>query len=172
MNEISSAAREIAAIVVAIDEITFQTNLLAVNASIEAAHAGEYGRGFAVVATEVRNLAQRSAKAAQDIKDLVENSIRKVDNGSGLVNNSGRNFQEIISSVKTVTSIVGEIAVDTREQTVGIEQVAIAMSRIDQVTQDNSAHTERLSDAASRLADQAKGLELLVNQFVVKAEVS
>jgi methyl-accepting chemotaxis protein len=169
MNEISTASRAIAAIVGAIDEITFQTNLLAVNASIEAAHAGEHGKGFAVVATEVRTLAQRSARAAQEIKDLVENSIQKVGNGSELVNGSGRNFDQIISSVKSVTSIVGEIAVDTREQTLGIEQVSIAMSRIDQVTQGNAEHTERLSETASKLAEQAKNLEHLVSQFVVKA---
>ena len=169
MNEISAAAREIAAIIGAIDEITFQTNLLAVNASIEAAHAGEHGRGFAVVATEVRNLAQRSSRAAQNIKDLVENSIRKVNNGSGLVDTSGRNFAEIIAPVKGVTSIVGEIAVEAREQTLAVEQVSVAMSRIDQVTQENSTQTDRLSQTASKVAEHALHLERLVSRFVVKA---
>jgi len=167
MNEISAAARAISSIVVAIDEITFQTNLLAVNASIEAAQAGEQGRGFAVVATEVRTLAQRSARAAQDIKGLVENSIRKVANGSELVNSSGRNFQEIIASVKNVSSIVGEIAVNTREQTQGIEQVSVAMSRIDQVNQGNANQTDLLSETAEKVAQHANDLEQLVGNFLV-----
>ena len=168
MNEISAASKEISAIIGAIDEITFQTNLLAVNASIEAAHAGDQGRGFAVVATEVRTLAQRSARAAQEIKNLVENSVHKINNGAGLVNTSGQNFEEIISAVKNVTSIVGEIAVDAREQTVGIEQVALAMNRIDQVNQGNSTQTERLSETAWKVAEHAQQLETLVNQFVVE----
>jgi methyl-accepting chemotaxis protein len=165
MSEINAASAKIADIISTIDEIAFQTNLLAVNAAVEAARAGDEGRGFAVVASEVRSLAQRSAVAAKEVKVLIQDSLRKVEVGSVLVNRSGETLQGIVTSVKHVTDIVGEMAAAASEQSVGIEQVNTAITQLDQVTQSNSAQTEELSATAQSLSDQATSLLDLVSTF-------
>ncbi|QDV79334.1 Methyl-accepting chemotaxis protein II [Planctomycetes bacterium K2D] len=165
MSEINHASKKIAAIITTIDEIAFQTNLLALNAAVEAARAGEQGRGFAVVAGEVRNLAQRSAASAKEIKDLIQDSVGKVEKGTDLVNKSGSTLEEIVNSVKKVTDIVGEIAAASREQSTGIEQVNVAVTQLDQVTQTNAAQTEELSATSVSLTDQAETLQRVVAQF-------
>ena len=170
MAEINAASKKIADIITAIDEIAFQTNLLALNAAVEAARAGEQGRGFAVVAAEVRSLAQRSATAAKEIKALIQDSVRKVDAGSELVNRSGQTLTEIVSSVKRVTDIVGEIAAASQQQAVGIEQVTKAMAQMDQVTQTNAAQTEELSSTSQTLATHAAQMQDLVGCFVLDAD--
>src|SRR5947199_2154378 len=109
MNGISQAAGKISQIIGVIDEIAFQTNMLALNAAGEAARAGDQGRGFAVVAAEVRNLAQRSAAAAKEIKGLIHDSAEKVKQGARLVNRSGETLQEIVAGVKKVSDIIAEI---------------------------------------------------------------
>jgi methyl-accepting chemotaxis protein len=167
MSEINSASAKISDIISTIDEIAFQTNLLAVNAAVEAARAGDEGRGFAVVASEVRSLAQRSAVAAKEIKVLIQDSLKKVEAGSGLVNRSGETLQGIVGSVKRVTDIVGEIAAASGEQSTGIEQVNTAMTQMDQVTQSNSAQTEELSATAQALSEQAAHLMDLVSTFTL-----
>jgi methyl-accepting chemotaxis protein len=172
MAEINRASKKIADIITTIDEIAFQTNLLALNAAVEAARAGEQGRGFAVVAAEVRNLAQRSATAAKEIKGLIEDSVAKVDAGSELVTRSGQTLEEIVSSVKRVTHIIAEIAAASREQTAGIDQVNVAVTQMDQVTQANAAQTEELSATSHALAAQADQLQALVSRFKLDAGVA
>jgi methyl-accepting chemotaxis protein len=167
MAEINVASAKISDIISTIDEIAFQTNLLAVNAAVEAARAGDEGRGFAVVASEVRSLAQRSAVAAKEIKGLIQDSLKKVDAGSELVNRSGETLQGIVGSVKRVTDIVGEIAAASSEQSAGIEQVNTAMTQMDQVTQSNSAQTEELSATAQSLSEQSAHLMELVSAFTL-----
>jgi methyl-accepting chemotaxis protein len=165
MAEINAASAKIYDIISTIDEIAFQTNLLAVNAAVEAARAGDEGRGFAVVAAEVRSLAQRSAVAAKEIKVLIQDSLKKVEVGSALVSNSGETLQGIVGSVKRVTDIVGEMAASSGEQSTGIEQVGTAMMQMDQVTQANSAQTEELSATAHAVSGQAAHLMRLIGTF-------
>ena len=168
MTEINAASAKISDIISTIDEIAFQTNLLAVNAAVEAARAGDEGRGFAVVATEVRSLAQRSAGAAKEIKFLIQDSLKKVERGSDLVNRSGETLQGIMMSLKSVTDIVSEISAAADEQSTGIDQVNTAVTQIDQVTQANSAQTEELSSTAQSLSQQSTKLLKLVSVFTLE----
>ncbi|GAB2786406.1 methyl-accepting chemotaxis protein [Halomonas shantousis] len=165
MGDISASSRQIASIVGLIDEIAFQTNLLALNASVEAARAGEQGRGFAVVANEVRNLAGRSANAAKEIKGLVNESVSRVEAGATLVDRTGQTLGEILASIQQVSGLVAEIAVASREQAQGIDQVNVAVSQMDTVTQQNASLVEQSSAASRSLQDQAGALLQEVSFF-------
>ena len=165
MESINESAKKIVDIISVIDGIAFQTNILALNAAVEAARAGEQGRGFAVVASEVRNLAQRSASAAKEIKQLIGDSVEKVGAGSKLVAEAGSTMGEIVASVQRVTDIMSEISLATKEQSFGIDQINIAISQMDQVTQQNAALVEEAAAAAESLQDQAGTLAQVVGVF-------
>jgi methyl-accepting chemotaxis protein len=167
MTDINDASRKISDIISVIDDIAFQTNILALNAAVEAARAGEQGKGFAVVAVEVRNLAQRSAKAAGEIKDLINDSVSKVTGGAKLVANAGETMGEIVNSVKCVTKMMSEITSASMEQSHGIEQVNKAVRQMDEVTQQNAALVEQSAAAAESLEDQARNLSNSVSHFRV-----
>ena len=167
MQEINKSANKIGDIIGVIDGIAFQTNILALNAAVEAARAGEQGRGFAVVATEVRSLAQRSAVAAKEIKTLIADSIAKVEQGSLQVGRTGDTMHEMVTSVKRVTDIMGEVSASSIEQTAGIEQVNSAIVQMDQVTQQNAALVEQAAAASDSLREQASHLRELVSSFKV-----
>ncbi|OHV08416.1 methyl-accepting chemotaxis protein [Kushneria phosphatilytica] len=158
MEEISASSRQISEIVSLIDDIAFQTNLLALNAAVEAARAGEQGRGFAVVAGEVRTLATRSAEAAREIKTLVNTSVERVEKGNALVTRSGETLRDIVTSVQRTTELVSAIAMAGREQSAGIEQVNMAVSQMDEITQRNAAMVEEASSASRLLQEQAETL--------------
>jgi methyl-accepting chemotaxis protein len=172
MKEISDSSRQIADITSVIDSIAFQTNILALNAAVEAARAGEQGRGFAVVAGEVRTLASRSAQAAKEIKSLIDNSVTRVGMGSELVHQAGDTMKEIVTAVTRVTDIMGEIASASDEQSKGIEQVSLAVSQMDSVTQQNAALVEESAAASAALEDQADRLRQAVAVFQLKANHS
>ncbi|WP_143277685.1 methyl-accepting chemotaxis protein, partial [Bordetella genomosp. 10] len=167
MQGISASSRKISEIVSVIDGIAFQTNILALNAAVEAARAGEQGKGFAVVAGEVRSLAQRSAQAAKEIKGLIEDSVSKVGAGSEQVERAGATMQEIVTSVKRVTDIMGEISAASEEQSSGIDQVNRAVSQMDEVTQQNAALVEQAAAAAGSLQEQAQRLAQAVAVFKI-----
>ena len=165
MQDIAAASKKITDIIAVIDGIAFQTNILALNAAVEAARAGEQGRGFAVVASEVRSLAQRSASAAKEIKTLIGASVEKVDNGAQLVSNAGQSMEDIVTQVKRVSDLIGEISSATGEQTIGISQVGEAVMQLDQVTQQNAALVEQSAAAADSLKHQAAKLAQIVSVF-------
>lgn len=165
MHAIAGSSQKIGDITSVIDGIAFQTNILALNAAVEAARAGEQGRGFAVVAGEVRNLASRSAQAAKEIKVLIEESVERVEQGSQLVDTAATTMAEIVRSVTQVNDIMGEIASASDEQRRGIEQVALAVSQMDQVTQQNAALVEEAAAATDALANQAEHLSGVVSVF-------
>ena len=167
MGQINDSSKKIADIIGVIDEIAFQTNLLALNAAVEAARAGEHGRGFAVVASEVRNLAQRSAVAAKEIKVLIQDSVVKVEGGATLVNESGSTLAAIVTSVKKVSDIVGEIAAASAEQSAGIEQVNKAIMQMEQVTQQNAALVEESAAASESMDEESRSLNSLIGYFKV-----
>ncbi len=167
MGSITESSDKIADIIGVIDGIAFQTNILALNAAVEAARAGEQGRGFAVVASEVRTLAQRSAAAAKDIKALITDSVEKVGSGSALVNEAGSTMQEIVTSVRRVTDIIGEISEAGREQEIGIEQINQAVAEMDTVTQQNAALVEQAAAASQSMQEQAAKLAEMVAVFQV-----
>jgi methyl-accepting chemotaxis protein len=167
MVDITASSRKIADIIAVIDGIAFQTNILALNAAVEAARAGEQGRGFAVVAGEVRSLAQRSAQAAREIKSLISDSVERIETGSRQANAAGAAMDEIVSQVKRVSDLIGEITSASLEQSSGIGQVNDAVTQMDQVTQQNAALVEQSAAAASSLNEQATLLATAVATFKV-----
>ncbi|WP_110687229.1 methyl-accepting chemotaxis protein [Salinicola aestuarinus] len=159
MTQIQQSSREMGEIVDMIDNIAFQTNILALNASVEAARAGAAGRGFAVVAEEVRHLASRSADASREIRTLITRSSEQVEGGATLVGRVGRAMSEIVESVAGVSSLMDEIANASREQRSGIEQVNQAIAQLDEVTGQNAALVQQTANASQSLVTQSKRLE-------------
>ncbi|PLR33970.1 methyl-accepting chemotaxis protein II [Chimaeribacter californicus] len=169
MSAIAESSKHVVDIIGTIESIAFQTNILALNAAVEAARAGEQGRGFAVVASEVRALAQRSANAAKEIKQLIGASNTRVTQGSGLVADAGATMGEIVSAIRRVSDIMGEIFTASDEQANGIEHVSIAVAQMDEVTQQNAALVEQAAAAAVSLEEQADHLAKTVSVFKTTA---
>ncbi len=165
MDEINQAAQAIHKIINVIDEIAFQTNLLSLNAAIEAARAGRYGKGFAVVAEEVRSLASRSAKAARETAELIESAIEKVESGNAIAGQTEEALNRIVDSSTKMADLVAEIANASSEQAEGISQINAGMDQVERVTQQNTANAEQTAAAAQELSGQAEKLEDILGHF-------
>ena len=150
LHESSQRIRDITSV---IDGIAFQTNILALNAAVEAARAGEQGRGFAVVAAEVRSLA------------IIQTNTEKMDAGTELAEKAGTAVQEVVTSIERVNATAADVAVASREQSDGIDQISQAVMQLDQATQQNAALVEETSAATSNLDDQVQSLKQQISRF-------
>jgi methyl-accepting chemotaxis protein/methyl-accepting chemotaxis protein-1 (serine sensor receptor) len=155
MNEINASSAKISKIIKVIEEIAFQTNILALNAAVEAARAGEAGLGFAVVAGEVRNLAQRSAQAANDTAGLIEESIARSNDGKTKLNQVATAIRSMTESANAARILVDEVKLGSEEQARGVDQVAEAIAQMERVTQINAASAVETASAAEGLSAQA-----------------
>ena len=159
ISEVTKSSEETGKIIKTIDEIAFQTNLLALNAAVEAARAGEAGAGFAVVAEEVRNLAMRAAEAARSTSSLIENTITGIRNSNELTVMTQKGFQETVEITGKIGALIEEIAAASDEQARGIEQINVAISEMDKLTQRNAATAEESASASEEMSSQADQLK-------------
>lgn len=159
MKQIDESSRKIGDIVTLIDGIAFQTNILALNASVEAARAGTHGRGFAVVASEVRTLSQRSAQAAREIKALIEDSVRTTSLGAEQADAAGQSVARITTSVQEVADLIEEFSVSSGEQSLGLEQINEAVTSMDVTTTDNATMVHELTLIGKDLSEETYDLQ-------------
>ena len=156
MGEINSKVNMVNDAISVIDQIAFQTNILSLNAAVEAATAGEAGKGFAVVAQEVRNLASRSAEAAREIKDIVELATKKANEGKEIANSMIEGYKELNSNVSQTINLITDIQNSSKEQLLGIEQINDVVNNLDRQTQQNAQIASQTNEIAKLTDSIAK----------------
>lgn len=172
MNELKTSSNEIAKIIKVIDEIAFQTNILSLNAAVEAARAGDAGKGFAVVAEEVRNLAQRSANAAKDTAEIIESNVTLSDNSVNVASSVRKSVESIAEQAAKVSDLLDEISVATDEQAKGVEQINQAVSQMEVAQSSNSQTADEAAAASHTLQEQAINVREIVDSLVMLVEGS
>ncbi|MCC8181352.1 MAG: methyl-accepting chemotaxis protein, partial [Planctomycetes bacterium] len=165
MAEIQQAGKRIASVAKLIDDIAFQTNLLSLNAAVEAARAGRQGKGFSVVADEVRNLSGRSAKAARETSEMVAAMTERMEAGAQLAVRSDHEFREIVDATAQVAKLFEEIASASNAQSTAMAQIAQGLGQIDTVIQQNTQSAQQTADSADTLSRQADELRRMVSRF-------
>ncbi|QOG12581.1 methyl-accepting chemotaxis protein [Arcobacter sp. FWKO B] len=173
MDDITNQVNLITEAITVIDQIAFQTNILSLNAAVEAATAGEAGKGFAVVAGEVRNLASRSAEAAKEIKAIVENATAKANQGKAISNEMIKGYEELLANINKTTQTISEIASASKEQEAGITQINDAVTNLDQQTQQNASIAALVKDIAIEADELSKRMvnEANLKEFLGKNDV-